>query len=57
MVSFSNVENNDGGLYINPQIGYHNRDWNFYGFYQNTFTDAINIRSLGLGATYNIRFK
>ena len=53
----SNVENNDGGLYINPQIGYHNRDWNFYGFYQNTFTDAINIRSLGLGATYNIRFK
>ncbi len=46
-----------GGIYINPQIGYHNPDWNIYAFYQNTFAENINIRSVGVGATYNIRFK
>ena len=46
-----------GGIYINPQIGYHNPDWNIYAFYQNTFAENVNIRSVGLGATYNIRFK
>jgi hypothetical protein len=53
----TNVEDNTGGLYFNPQIGYHNEDWNFYGFYQNTFSENANIRSLGVGVTYNIRFK
>lgn len=28
----TNVDNNSGGLYVNPQIGYHNRDWNIYAF-------------------------
>ena len=52
------VENNSGGLYVNPQIGYHNEDWNFYAFYQNTFAqNDIDIQSVGLGITYNIRFK
>lgn len=46
-----------GGIYINPQIGYHNPNWNIYAFYQNTFAENINIRSLGIGATYNIKFK
>ena len=53
----TNVESDSRGLYFNPQIGYHNRDWNIYGFYQNTFTENTNIRSLGVGVTYNIRFK
>ena len=53
----TNVENNSKGVYFNPQIGYHNNDWNIYAYYQNTFTENINIRSLGVGATYNIRFK
>lgn len=46
-----------GGIYINPQVGYHNPNWNIYAFYQNTFAENVNIRSLGIGATYNIRFK
>ena len=52
------VDNNIGGLYVNPQIGYHNRDWNIYGFYQNTFAENdIDLQSVGVGVTYNIRFK
>lgn len=52
-----NVDNNNGGLYLNPQIGYHNRDWNFFASYQNTFAENdFNIRVLGIGATYNLRF-
>ncbi|MEO9076932.1 MAG: hypothetical protein ABI263_06505 [Gelidibacter sp.] len=53
----TNVENNDGGLYVNPQIGYHNRDWNFFAYYQNTFAENdFDIQVLGIGATYNLRF-
>lgn len=47
----------DGGLYVNPQIGYHNRDWNFYAYYQNTFAENdFDIQVVGIGATYNLRF-
>ncbi|KAB1068673.1 hypothetical protein F6U93_06015 [Tamlana haliotis] len=54
----TNVDNNNGGLYVNPQVGYHNRDWNFYAFYQNTFAEHdFDIQTVGLGVTYNIRFK
>lgn len=54
----SNVENNEGGLYVNPQIGYHNRDWNIYAFYQNTFAENdVDLQTVGVGVTYNIRFK
>lgn len=53
----TNVDNNEGGLYVNPQIGYHNRDWNFYAFYQNTFAEHdFDIQVVGIGATYNLRF-
>ena len=53
----TDVEDNEGGLYINPQIGYHNRDWNIYAFYQNTFAENdLDLRSVGIGVTYNIRF-
>ena len=51
------VDNNEGGLYVNPQIGYHNRDWNFYAFYQNTFAENdVDLQNVGVGITYNIRF-
>jgi hypothetical protein len=54
----TNRDNNSGGLYVNPHIGYHNRDWNFYAFYQNTFTqNNFDLQTVGIGATYNIRFK
>lgn len=53
----TNVDGNDGGLYLNPQIGYHNDDWNFFAYYQNTFADNdFNIQVVGIGATYNVRF-
>ncbi|WP_100611393.1 hypothetical protein [Confluentibacter lentus] len=53
----TNVESNAGGLYVNPHIGYHNRDWNFYAFYQNTFAENdFDFQTVGVGATYNIRF-
>ncbi|MBU3821530.1 hypothetical protein KO566_05610 [Flavobacteriaceae bacterium XHP0103] len=52
------VDGNSGGLYVNPQIGYHNRDWNIYAFYQNTFAENdVDLQSVGVGFTYNIRFK
>lgn len=51
------IDDQDGGLYLNPQIGYHNEDWNFYAYYQNTFADNdVTIQVLGVGVTYNIRF-
>jgi hypothetical protein len=54
----TNVDNNEGGLYVNPQIGYHNNDWNIFAFYQNTFAENdVDIQTVGIGATYNIRFK
>lgn len=54
----TNVEENSGGLYVNPQIGYHNEDWNIYAYYKNTFAEnEVDIQSVGLGVTYNIRFK
>lgn len=48
-----------GGAYVRPQLGYHNYDWNVFGFYNNVFrsnTNGGNIESVGIGATYNIRF-
>lgn len=54
----TNVENTSGGLYINPQIGYNTYNWNFYGYFQHTSAEGdLNIQSVGIGATYNIRFK
>ena len=53
----TNIDNNSGGLYVNPQIGYHNEDWNFFAYYQNTFAEHdVDIQVVGIGATYNLRF-
>lgn len=53
----TNVVDNSGGLYVNPHIGYHNTDWNFYVYYQNTFADNdVDLQTVGVGVTYNIRF-
>lgn len=62
VASNSLVDRPDGGLYIKPEIGYHNRDWNFSVHYQKTFTDnkgeigskKYNAGALGLGIGYNI---
>ena len=62
VASNSAVNRPDGGLYIKPEIGYHNNDWNFSIHYQKTFTDdasdigsqTYSAGSLGLGVAYNI---
>ncbi len=51
--------NNTGGLYARPQLGYHNRQWNFFGFYNGIFRSSGNgghLQFAGIGATYNIMF-
>jgi hypothetical protein len=54
----TNVDNNSGGLYVSPQVGYHNPNWNIYAYYQHTFADnEVDIQAIGVGVTYNIRFK
>lgn len=49
----------DGGFYIRPQVGYHNYDWNIFAFYNQVFNseNAADIQTIGVAATYNIRFK
>ncbi|MFC6268476.1 hypothetical protein [Frigoriflavimonas asaccharolytica] len=62
VASNSVVNRPDGGLYLKPEIGYHNRDWNFTLHYQKTFTSDegqigtqdYNAGALGLGIGYNI---
>ena len=49
-----------GGVYIRPQLGYHNYSWNFFAFYNGIFRSEENGSSLqyaGVGATYNIHFR
>jgi hypothetical protein len=51
--------NNTSGVYIRPQLGYHNYDWNVFAFYNNDFrkkTDGGNLQYAGVGFTYNFRF-
>ena len=48
----------DGGLSIRPHVGYHNYDWNIFGFVNNVWSNNYSdITSIGVGVTYNIRFK
>lgn len=62
VASNSAVARPDGGLYIKPEIGYHNNDWNIALQYQKVFTGTdgeignqkYNAGSLGLGVSYNI---
>lgn len=58
----STVDRPDGGFYLKPEIGYHNRDWNFFVQYQKVFTgdngkignQDYNVGSIGIGFSYNI---
>ena len=57
--SFVTKKDVDGGVFVKPQIGYHNYDWNIFGFYNGVFrsdSKGGNIQHVGVGATYNIRF-
>lgn len=62
VASNSSVDRPNGGFYIKPEIGYHNKDWNFFVQYQKVFTgntgDLVNqdynVGSIGAGFSYNI---
>ena len=43
-----------GGFYYRPEIGYHDDDWNIYGYYQTVSSDGIAPASIGIGINYNI---
>ncbi|NAW50190.1 hypothetical protein GNY06_01895 [Elizabethkingia argentiflava] len=55
-------ETPNGGFYFKPEIGYHNRDWNFFVRYTKVFTGSkgqvgdvkFNVGSVGAGVAYNI---
>jgi hypothetical protein len=49
---------NTGGAYILPMLGYHNYDWNVFAYYNHIFrpTTTIDVQSIGLGITRNLRF-
>ncbi|GGC33995.1 hypothetical protein GCM10011386_27620 [Parapedobacter defluvii] len=51
--------NGNGGMYARPQVGYHNRLWNIFGFYNGIFrkeADGSHIQYVGIGTTFNILF-
>lgn len=62
VASNKNVERPNGGFYLKPEIGYHNRDWNFDVHYQRVFTgdkgqigdQKYAAGNLGVGVSYNI---
>lgn len=55
----TNTTGKSGGAYVKPQLGYHNYDWNFYGFYNQVFlgSGSVDLQNVGIAAVYNIRFK
>lgn len=62
VASNATIDRPDGGFYIKPELGYHNRDWNFAVQYQKVFTGSkgqigeqkYSASSLGVGIAYNI---
>ncbi len=66
VASNSAVTRPDGGFYLKPEIGYHNRNWNLFAHYTKTFTGddgTITIGNasqkysagiIGVGFVYNI---
>ncbi len=66
VASNSTVARPDGGFYIKPEIGYHNRNWNIFAHYSKAFTgdkgtitagnetQKYNAGIVGVGLAYNI---
>lgn len=62
VASNSDVDRPDGGFYIKPEAGWHNRNWNFSVQYTKLFTgnkgeigsQDYNAASLGVGVSYNL---
>lgn len=51
--------NGNGGIYARPQVGYHNRLWNIFAFYNGVFREDAkggHLQQVGIGTTFNIMF-
>ncbi len=56
---FTDFDQNEGGVYFRPQVGYHNYDWNVFAFYNHVLRadPSIDVQTLGVAVSYNLRFK
>lgn len=61
VASNHDVNRPNGGFYLKPEVGYHNRNWNVFVHYTKVFTgdngqignQKFNAGSLGVGIAYN----
>ncbi len=55
----NNLDGFDGGAYFRPHIGWHTDSWNIFAYYDHIVGNDLvgDIKTIGLGATYNIYFK
>lgn len=56
----NNLNGTSGGYFGRPQLGLHYDFWNYFIYYDVILTEESNvtdIHAIGLGVTYNIRFK
>jgi hypothetical protein len=56
----SGLEGTSGGYFVRPQAGLHFDYWNYFGYYDLILieeTAVPDLQAIGLGVTYNIRFK
>jgi len=66
VASNSSVERPNGGFYLKPEVGYHNRHWNIFAHYNKVFNGSdgtirvngasqkYNAGIIGVGLAYNI---
>ena len=55
----SGLPGTTGGAFVRPQIGLHYYDWNFFGYYDYIAKGetSSDLQAIGIGITYNLRFK
>jgi hypothetical protein len=55
----NNVSGTSGGTYTKPHIGWHTDNWNFTAYYSYILTEdeVVNFETIGVGVSYNLRFK
>lgn len=54
------LQGTSGGYFGRPQVGLHYDYWNFFAYYDliaTDETDVIDLQAVGIGVTYNVRFK
>ena len=56
----SGLDGTSGGYFARPQVGLHFDYWNFFGYYDHIVIDESTVddlQAIGIGVTYNVRFK